>query len=177
MSRIGKQKVSVPERTEVSVSDDVISVKGPFGQLTRALHPAVSVSIENNEVTVSPSDASSQAKALWGTYASHVKNMVQGVNEVFVKKLVVEGIGYRVNLSGSNLELIVGYSHPVILKVPEGLTVDVEKNNIAISGPDKEKVGQFAAEIRAMKKPEPYKGKGIRYEDEVVRRKQGKKTA
>ena len=177
MSRIGKQKVSIPEKTEVTVSDSAISVKGPQGELTRPLHKAVSVSVENNEVTVTPVGKTQLAKALWGTYASHVKNMVQGVNEVYEKKLVVEGIGFRVNLSGKNLELIVGFSHPVVLVVPAGITVNVEKNNISISVPDKEKVGQFAAEIRAKKKPEPYKGKGIRYEDEVVRRKQGKKTA
>ena len=176
MSRIGKQPVSIPEKTEVSVSDDSISVKGPFGQLTRKLHPAVSVSVENNEVVVTPVSKSSKERALWGTYTSHVKNMIQGVNEVFEKKLTVEGIGYRVNLSGKNLELIVGFSHPVVLVVPEGITVVVEKNNISVSGPDKEVVGQFAAEIRAVKKPEPYKGKGIRYENEIVRRKQGKKT-
>lgn len=177
MSRIGKQKVNIPEKTEVSVLDNVISVKGPLGELTRILHPIISVSIEDSEVIVTPSDKSQLSQALWGTYASHIKNMVDGVNKVFEKKLVVEGIGYRVNLSGKNLELIVGYSHPVVLKVPEGITVNVEKNNISVSGPDKEKVGQFTAEIRDTKKPEPYKGKGIRYEDEVVRRKQGKKAA
>lgn len=180
MSRIGKQPIKIPENTKVSISDDVISVKGPLGELSRALHEAVSVKMQNNEIVITPTNTSRLAQALWGTYASHVKNMVRGVNEVFEKKLVVEGIGYRVNLldslSGKNLELIVGYSHKVVLVIPEGLTVVVEKNNISISGPDKEKVGQFAAEIREVKKPEPYKGKGIRYKDEVVRRKQGKKT-
>lgn len=177
MSRIGKQKVTIPEKTEVSVLDNVISVKGPLGELTRIIHPAVSVSVENKEVSVTPVGKTPLSKALWGTYASHIKSMVHGVNEVFEKKLIVEGIGYRVNLSGKNLELIVGFSHPVTFTVPEGLTVNVEKNNISVSGSDKEKVGQFAAEIRAVKKPEPYKGKGIRYENEIVRRKQGKKTA
>ena len=176
MSRIGKKPVGIPEKTEVSISDNVISVKGPHGELARPLHSAVSVSVENNEVVIVPTGKSKESRALWGTYASHVKNMIQGVNEVFEKKLVVEGIGYRVNLSGKKLELLVGFSHPVVFEVPEGITVNVEKNNISISGPDKEKVGQFAAEIRAVKKPEPYKGKGIRYEDEIVRRKQGKKT-
>ena len=176
MSRIGKQPVAIPEKTDVSVSDNSISVKGPLGELSRALNSSISVKVENNEVIVTPVDKSNKARALWGTYASHVKNMVKGVNEAFEKKLVVEGIGYRVNLSGKKLELIVGFSHSVVLEVPEGITVVVEKNNIGISGSDKEKVGQFAAEIRAVKKPEPYKGKGIRYEGEVVRRKQGKKT-
>lgn len=176
MSRIGKQKISIPEKTEVSVSDDTVFVKGPFGKLSRKLHPAISVIVENNEVVVTPAITSSLAQALWGTYTSHIKNMVQGVNEVFEKKLIVEGIGYRVNLLDKSLKLIVGFSHPIVFKVPEGITVDVKKNNISISGPDKEKVGQFTAEIRAIKKSEPYKGKGIRYENEVVRRKQGKKT-
>ncbi|HEC32860.1 MAG TPA: 50S ribosomal protein L6 [Candidatus Kaiserbacteria bacterium] len=177
MSRIGKQKINIPEKTEVSVSDNVISVKGPLGELTRALHPTISVSVDGNEVTVTPNDKSPLAQALWGTYASHIGNMIDGVNKAFEKKLIIEGIGYRANLSGKNLELVVGFSHPVIFTVPEGLTVNVEKNNISVSGSDKEKVGQFTAEIRAVKKPEPYKGKGIRYENEVVLRKQGKKTA
>ncbi|NQV92910.1 50S ribosomal protein L6 [Candidatus Kaiserbacteria bacterium] len=177
MSRIGKLAVIIPAKTEVTVLDNTISVKGPLGVLARPLHKAVAVSIENNEVVVTPVGKTPLSKALWGTYASHIKNMVQGVNQAFEKKLIVEGIGYRVNLSGKSLELIVGFSHPVIFAIPEGLTVNVEKNTISVSGPDKEKVGQFTAEVRAVKKPEPYKGKGIRYENEIVRRKQGKKTA
>jgi large subunit ribosomal protein L6 len=176
MSRIGKQKLSIPEKTEVTVLDNIVSVKGPLGVLTRTIHPAVSISVENKEVVVTPVGKTILAKALWGTFASHIKSMIEGVNKAYEKKLIVEGIGYRVNLSGKNLELIVGFSHPVMFTVPEGITVNVEKNNITISGSDKEKVGQFTAEIRAVKKPEPYKGKGIRYEDEIVRRKQGKKT-
>lgn len=176
MSRIGKQSVVIPEKTEVTVEGPVVSVKGPLGELSRDIHPAVTVAVEEGEVVVTPKDESQLAQALWGTFSSHVKNMVAGVNEAFQKKLVVEGVGYRVSLSGKNLELLVGFSHPVVLEVPENITVEVEKNTITVSGADKEKVGQFAAEIRAVKKPEPYKGKGIRYEDEVVRRKQGKKT-
>lgn len=180
MSRIGKQPVTIPEKTEVSVSDTSVSVKGPLGTLSRQLHKAISVAVEEGKVIVTPTNTTKQSQALWGTYTSHIKNMVMGVNQAFEKKLIVEGIGYRVNLSdspsGKSLELIVGYSHPVVLEVPEGTTVTVEKNIITVLGSDKEKVGQFAAEIRATKKPEPYKGKGIRYEGEVVRRKQGKKT-
>ncbi|MCW9054476.1 MAG: 50S ribosomal protein L6 [Candidatus Pacebacteria bacterium] len=176
MSRIGKQPVIIPEKTEVKIVDGVVSVKGPLGELSRPLHKAVSVAVKEGEVVVSPVNDSKAATALWGTFASHIKNMVAGVNQPFEKKLILEGVGYRVSLSGKNLELIVGFSHPVILEVPEGLTVVVEKNTISVSGSDKEKVGKFAAEIRAVKKPEPYKGKGIRYEGEVVRRKQGKKT-
>ncbi len=176
MSRIGKQKISIPEKTEVTVSGNSVSVKGPLGELTKDLHEAITVSVDNNEVVVSPVSNTIQARALWGTYASHIKSMIEGVNKVFEKKLIVEGIGYKVNLSGKNLELIVGFSHPVILTLPEGINVVVEKNNISISGSDKQIVGQFTAEIRDVKRPEPYKGKGIRYEDEIVRRKQGKKT-
>ncbi len=176
MSRIGKKPIVIPEKTEVSVSDNTVTVKGPLGELKRELNPAVSVTVEGGEVLVAPVGKKANAEALWGTYASHITNMVHGVNEAFEKKLVVEGIGFRVALNGKNLELSVGFSHPVVIEVPEGLTVTVEKNNISISGANKEQVGQFAAEVRAVKKPEPYKGKGIRYEDEVVRRKQGKKT-
>lgn len=176
MSRLGKKPITIPAKTTVSVADSVISVKGPLGELSRTLHPAVSVAIDGGEVVVSPVNKTQLSQALWGTFASHVRNMVEGVNTVFKKKLILEGVGFRVSLSGNNLELIVGFSHPVLLPVPDGIKVEVEKNAITVSGADKEKVGQFAAEIRATKKPEPYKGKGIRYEGEIIRRKQGKKT-
>lgn len=177
MSRIGKKPVEIPEKTTVLVNDNTVVVKGPLGELSKKLHRSILVSIENNQAVVSPRDDSRLARALWGTYASHIRNMVQGVNQVFEKKLVLEGIGYKVSVSGNNLELIVGFSHSVKMEIPEGITVVVEKNVISISGSNKEQVGQFTAEVRAVKKPEPYKGKGIRYEDEIVRRKQGKKAA
>ena len=180
MSRIGKQHVIIPEQTEVSIADGAISVKGPLGELTRVLNKAISVTVQDNKVVVIPNNAVPNSQALWGTYASHIKNMVEGVNQAYEKKLIVEGIGFRVNVvdsrAGKSIELIVGYSHKVLLAIPQGLSVSVQKNTISISGPDKEKVGQFAAEVRAVKKPEPYKGKGIRYEGEVIRRKQGKKV-
>ncbi|MBI2618121.1 50S ribosomal protein L6 [Candidatus Kaiserbacteria bacterium] len=176
MSRIGKQPVIIPEKTSVSVIDGVISVKGPLGELKRPLHPALSVSVESNKVIVVPANTTPLAGMLWGTYVSHIENMVQGVNKAFEKKLILEGIGYRIELTGSVLKLNVGFSHPVMLHVPDGIKVNVAKNIITISGSDKEKVGQFVADVRAAKKPEPYKGKGIRYEHEVIRRKQGKKV-
>ena len=176
MSRIGKQPITIPEKTEVSISDSEITVKGPLGEIKRTVRPEVSVEVKDNEVLVSPSRPGRQAQALWGTYASHVSNMVRGVHELFEKKLVVEGVGFRVEASGKNLTLNVGFSHPVVMKIPEGLEVSVEKNMITIKGINKDAVGKFAAEVRAKKKPEPYKGKGIRYEDEVIRRKQGKKA-
>lgn len=176
MSRIGKQPIKIPEKTEVIVSGDMLLVKGPLGELSRRLHPEVSVSIEDGAVIVSPQNKTLFAQALWGTYASHVINMLQGVNQPFEKRLLVQGIGYKSDLSGNKIVLAVGFSHKVELYIPEGLKVTSEKNVITVSGADKELVGQFAAKIRAVKKPEPYKGKGIRYEGEQVRQKQGKKS-
>jgi large subunit ribosomal protein L6 len=176
MSRIGKKPIAIPVGTEVNVSGAELTVKGKGGTLKRALHPAVSITVADGAVTVAPSSNNRLARALWGTYASHVRNMVAGVNTPFVKKLIVEGIGFRAELAGKELKLMVGFSHPVLVPVPEGVTVAVEKGVITISGADKEKVGQFSAAVRAIKKPEPYKGKGIRYEGEVIQRKQGKKA-
>lgn len=177
MSRLGKQPIQIPEKTEVTVVDNVLHVKGPNGELQRVIHPQVLITVEDNSVKIEPRSQSKLARALWGTYASLLKSMMKGVNEPFSKKLVIEGVGYRAAQSGSALELLVGFSHPVKVEIPQGLTVKVEKNEIGVSGIDKELVGQFAAEVRAVKKPEPYKGKGIRYDDEVVRRKQGKRAA
>ena len=176
MSRIGKQPIEIPEKTEVTVADNAVRVRGPAGELARSLRPEVNVEIKAGAVHVSPARNSKISRALWGTYASLIKSMVKGVNEAFAKKLVVEGVGYRVAQSGANVELNVGFSHPVALAIPEGISVTAEKNEITVTGADKERVGQFAAEIRAVRKPEPYKGKGIRYHDEVVRRKQGKRA-
>ncbi|MCH8049829.1 50S ribosomal protein L6 [Patescibacteria group bacterium] len=176
MSRIGKQPITIPDKTEVSISDGILSVKGPLGELTRKVRNDVKIEVVGQEVVVTLVKKTRLARALWGTYASHVSNMVRGVNELFEKKLIIEGVGYRVELSGNDLTLNMGYSHPVKMTVPEGIEVQVLKNTINIKGSDKEVVGQFAAEVRSVRKPEPYKGKGIRYHDEVVRRKQGKKA-
>lgn len=177
MSRIGKQQITIPAGTEVSVATDSVQVKGKLGALTKPMHPAIKISVANGIASVEPANSSRLARALWGTYAAHMKNMIKGVNEPFVKKLDIQGIGYKAELQGKNLKLALGFSHPVIVEIPEGLTVTVEKNIVAISGANKETVGQFAASVRELKKPEPYKGKGIRYEGEVVRQKQGKKAA
>ncbi len=176
MSRLGKKAITIPAGTEVSVGSAEFSVKGKGGTLKRALHPAIELKVESGAVSVAPRGKTRLARALWGTYAAHVKNMIKGVNDPFVKKLQVEGIGYKAELAGKNLKFALGFSHPVLMAVPEGLSVAVEKNVISVSGADKEQVGQFAAEVRGLKKPEPYKGKGIRYDDEVIRRKQGKKA-
>jgi large subunit ribosomal protein L6 len=177
MSRTGKLPIKIPAGTEVSVASGELTVKGKGGTLKRAMHPAIKIEVANGEAIVSQAQSTRLARALWGTYAAHVRNMVAGVNTPFQKRLDVQGIGYRAELSGKQLKLQVGFSHPVLMAIPEGITTTVEKNIISISGANKEQVGQFAASIRAVKKPEPYKGKGIRYEGEVVRQKQGKKAA
>ncbi len=177
MSRIGKNAIKIPAGTDVSVAGAELTVKGKGGTLKKPVHPAVAITVANGEVQVAPAQKSRLANALWGTYAAHVRNMIQGVNTPFVKKLQIEGIGYRAELAGKQLKLMLGFSHPVLVPVPEGVTVAVDKALITVTGADKETVGQFAASVRSLKKPEPYKGKGIRYEGEVVRQKAGKKAA
>jgi large subunit ribosomal protein L6 len=176
MSKIGKNPIAIPDKTEVTVSGGVLTVKGPLGTVTKPVHSMVTVSVADGYVNVVPKNTSKLSRSLWGTYGSHVKNMIAGVNKKYERKLMLEGIGYRVELQGKSLKFLVGFSHPVILPIPAGLDVVVEKNAMTVSGIDKEAVGQFAANIRAIKKPEPYKGKGIRYEGEYVRQKQGKKV-
>jgi len=178
MSRIGKKPTIIPANTEVTVSEKLVTVKGPLGELTLGYRPeAVVITVEDGSVIVKNKNETIESRALWGTYASEIASMVAGVNTAFEKKLIIEGVGYKAEMRGNTLVLIVGFSHDVPLEVPAGLTCVVEKNTIIITGTSKEKVGQFAAEVRSKKKPEPYKGKGIRYHDEVVRRKEGKKAS
>ena len=176
MSRIGKQLISLPPNGEVAVVDGTLVVKGPLGTLTRAWPASLELSVTDNQATIKPKFKSLETRALWGTYASHLKNMIVGVSKGYEKKLLIEGVGYRATVTGQNLTLNLGLSHPVLWPIPAGIKVLVEKGTVTISGLDKEMVGQFAAEIRELKKPEPYKGKGIRYEFEVLRRKEGKKV-
>jgi len=176
MSRIGKKGITIPEKTEVSEVNGVVSVKGPKGAMARSFRTDIKISIEGNKINFNPVRINKQTKALWGTYASHVGNMVRGVNEGFEKKLILEGVGFKSEVKPNKLVLALGFSHGVEVPIPEGLFLKAEKNVITINGIDKELVGQFAAKVRALKKPEPYKGKGFRYEDEVIRRKQGKKS-
>ncbi|MEK7589656.1 MAG: 50S ribosomal protein L6 [Patescibacteria group bacterium] len=176
MSRIGKQQINIPDKTEVRLTDGVFVAKGPLGELSREFKPDIAIKIEDKQITLKPVKVTNANNMLWGTYASHISNMIKGVNKAFVKKLIVEGIGYKVDKQGNDVVLNVGFSHSVKIAIPEGVVVVLEKNVITISSTDKEKVGQFAAKIRAIKKPEPYKGKGIKYDDEVVRRKQGKRA-
>lgn len=177
MSRIGKQVIELPEKTEVTVTRNLISVKGPLGEITRTLHPSIEMKINGREVSFAPKKLSLESRALWGTFASHMKNMVSGVNKPFEKKLILEGIGFKSEVKGSEIVLALGFSHPVKVEIPKDLKVTAEKNVITVTGINKESVGTFAANLRALKKPEPYKGKGMRYSDEVIKRKQGKKTA
>jgi large subunit ribosomal protein L6 len=177
MSRIAKKPIVLPPKTEASFSGGVMTIKGPLGSLSKNFRPHIAVLIEKDSITLTPAFDSLETKALWGTYASHIKNMIAGVNKPYEKKLIVEGIGYKADVKGTQLAMALGFSHPVNMVIPSDLKVTTEKNVITVSGIDCEKVGQFAAQVRAAKKPEPYLGKGIHYSDEVIRRKQGKKAA
>jgi large subunit ribosomal protein L6 len=175
MSRIGKKPIAIPEKTTVTFDGRTVTVKGPLGELSRVVPTTVTVEVKDGSAHVSARGVSSSA--LSGTFASHLKNMIKGVNEVYTKKLIVEGIGFKSDVKGTDLVLSLGFSHQVTVAIPTGLKVTAEKNIITVSGTNKETVGGFTSDIRSLKKPEPYKGKGIRYETEVIRRKQGKKTA
>ncbi len=177
MSRVGKQQLVIPANTEVSYSEGVLRVKGPLGVVEKILPEHVLITIADGMVTFAQKGTDPFARAIWGTYASHVKNMIAGVNTPYVKKLILDGVGFKSEVKGTDLHLALGFSHGVVVAIPQGLTVTAEKNNITITGIDKELVGQWSAKVRAMKKPEPYKGKGFHYSDEVIRRKAGKKTA
>lgn len=176
MSRLGKKPIPIPEKTEVSVAGSAVSVKGPGGTLVREFSPRVSITVADKAVSVALREGGSEGKAHVGTSVAHLKNMMAGVNQPFSKKLIVEGIGFKSEVKGGELVLSVGFTHPVALAIPKALAVTAEKNVITVSGADIEAVGGFAALVRAAKAPEPYKGKGIRYADEVIRRKEGKKT-
>ncbi len=176
MSRLGKQPILIPKAVKVSFGDGLLTVEGPKGTLSQVVRPEVEVSVSETEINFSPVKNTVKSNALWGTYASLADNLITGVTEGFSKVLEIEGVGYRAEAQGQKLTLNVGYSHPVELVVPEGLSVAVEKNQITVSGIDKHQVGQFAANIRKVRKPEPYKGKGIRYKGEHIIRKQGKKA-
>ena len=177
MSRIAKKPIIIPAKTEVTFGAGVITVKGPLGTLTKNFRSSVNVAIVGNEITLTEVKGAPDASVLVGTYASHIRNMIAGVSKPYEKKLIIEGIGFKADVKGKDLALALGFSHPINLPIPADLKVATEKNTIVISGINCESVGQFAAKIRSLKKPEPYLGKGVRYSDEVVRRKQGKKTA
>jgi len=177
MSRIGKRIIDVPAGVEISIEGAAVTVKGKLGTLTRSFPSSVEVKVENNQITFEPKRNSGDVKSLWGTVASHVANLIEGVVNGYTKKLILEGVGFKSEVKGKELALALGFSHPVSVPIPEGLTVTAEKNVVTVTGIDKELVGSFTAEVRSLKKPEPYKGKGFRYENEVIRRKEGKKSA
>lgn len=176
MSRLAKKPIAIPAQVEVTVADGVLTVKGQKETLSRSIHSSVSMNVAPEGVIITANDNTRLAHALTGTFAAHVRAMMSGVLTPFKKVLQLNGVGYKVELKGKDLVFAVGFSHPVTMTVPEGLTATVVKNTITIEGADKQKVGQFAAEIRAIKPPEPYLGKGIKYEDEIILRKQGKKA-
>lgn len=178
MSRIGKQIVIIPAGVTATIEGSYFKAVGPKGTLDRDFKTdLISVVINGNEITFTLNKVTIESRALWGTVASHVKNMVTGVTDGFTKKLILEGVGFKSEVKNGNLDLALGFSHPVSMPIPEGLTVTAEKNVVTVHGADKELVGSFTAKVRGMKKPEPYKGKGFRYDNEIIRRKQGKKSA
>ncbi len=177
MSRIGKQPITIPEKVTVTVDNRNVKVKGPKGELEYQHRPEVELKIENGELTVAPFTITKQSKSLWGLTRTLVNNMVVGVTDGFQKDLEFTGVGYKAAVNGKDLELHLGYSHPIKYTLPEGISAKVQKNTISISGCSKELVGFAAAKIRTFRPPEPYKGKGIRYSDEVIIRKAGKTGA
>ena len=175
MSRIGKQLIKIPSDVNVSLKDGMIVVKGPKGELKRVLNKLVTLNIQDNVVTVDVQNKEDKKeRSLWGTFAAHIKNMIKGVTQGFKKQLEINGVGYRVALQGADLKLEVGFSNPVVYKMPKEVKAAVEKNLITLESVDKEMLGRVAAEIRVIRKPEPYKGKGIKYVEETIRRKAGK---
>ena len=176
-SRLAKKPIPVPGKVEVKFDSGVLSVKGSKATLTKDVHSSINFEVTSEGVVITPTNNTRLAHALTGTFAAHLKAMMSGVETPFKKVLQLNGVGYKVELKGTDLVFAVGFSHPVVVPVPSDLTATVLKNTITIEGADKQRVGQFAAEIRDIKRPEPYLGKGIKYENEVIRRKQGKKAA
>ena len=176
MSRIGNRKIEVPEGVTVKVENDIVTVTGPKGSLSQKMLKGISLEQEGNKITLTR--VNDAAKAMHGTMNALLHNMILGVTKGYEKGLEIIGVGYRFNVAGNKLTINAGYSHPVVMDVPEGLTVEAPSNTeIVVKGIDKVLVGEFAANIRKVRKPEPYKGKGIRYKDEHIRRKEGKKAA
>jgi large subunit ribosomal protein L6 len=176
MSRIGKKPIALPAGVTPTINDGIISVKGPKGTLTMPLRDEISYTLEDGGIQVQPANDTKRARAFWGMQRTMVQNLVTGVTDGFTKKLLITGVGYRAAAQGRNLKLQLGYSHDVNIDVPDGIEVKTpDATTVEISGSDKQKVGQLAAEIRQWRKPEPYKGKGIKYDGEFIFRKEGKK--
>jgi large subunit ribosomal protein L6 len=178
MSRIGKKTIIIPDGVEIKLQNNRLEVKGPKGVLEMVVHHEVLVKIEEREINVEKIGKSKKAPAIWGLTRALIDNMIVGVKDGYVKKLELQGVGFRMAVQGKKINLALGFSHPVVVDIPEGLEVKIEENNgLSIAGSDKQSVGQFAAEVRKLKEVEPYKGKGFRYVGEHVRRKAGKKAA
>ncbi len=174
MSRVGKQPVTIPGGVDVKLDGtELVATKGKIEKRLET-HGRVNIEIKDNEVVFTRKDDSKQSSAYWGTYRALFNNIVIGLDKGFKKSLEINGVGYRANVNGKNLELQLGFSHPIVYPIPEGIDIKVEKNIITVSGTDKQQVGQVAAEIRGFRPPEPYKGKGVKYTDEVIIRKAGK---
>jgi len=180
MSRIGKKPISIPENTEVKIENNLISVKGPKGNISKKIDPQIKIEIKDGKILVYPDEKATRKNkkinALWGLTRAIIFNMIKGVTEGYQKKLIIEGVGYRGRVEGNELILNLGFSHPVKIEQTDDIKFSVDKNILIVEGVDKEKVGQIAAQIRKIRPPEPYKGKGIRYEGEIIRRKAGKKV-
>jgi large subunit ribosomal protein L6 len=177
MSRIGKKTIEIPQGVEVKIDNNLVIVKGPKGELKRETRPEIKIEVTEKEISFIPTKQDKKTQAFWGLTRSLVNNMVQGVTDGFEKKLQIEGVGYKAILEGDLLVLNLGFSHQVKIKAPDGVNFVVEKNLITLSGIDKELVTQTAAKIKQKRKPDPYKGKGIRYFGEIIKKKVGKKAA
>ena len=176
MSRVGKKPVAIPSGVNASVEGQMVKVKGPKGALELMLHDDVSAKVESGSVKIDPKYETKRARAMWGTYRSLVANLIEGVAKGYERRLEISGVGYRAALQGKNLQIQLGYSHDIVYPVPDGITITLPKvTEVVVAGIDCQKVGQVAAEIRAFRKPEPYKGKGVKYSDEFIFRKEGKK--
>ena len=176
MSRVGSKEIIIPDNVKVSIQGDIIFAEGPLGKLETKLHDTITTDLSDNKISFSIKKESKQTLAFWGLQRNLVNNLVIGVSTGFTKKLEMNGVGYRASLKGNDIELLLGYSHPIIYPIPEGIKVMVDKkNNIEVSGASKQLVGQVASEIRSFRGPEPYKGKGVKYADEHINRKEGKK--
>jgi len=177
MSRVGQKPISLPQEVKIDLKGDLLTVKGPKGELRRKIHPTVHILTENDQIVVSIKDENKGSKALHGLFRALIANMVTGVTQGFERALEIVGVGYRAELSGRRATFHLGYARPISLELPEGIDARVEKTKITLSGIDKELLGRTAAKIRSLREPEPYKGKGIRYEGEKIRRKAGKTGA
>lgn len=176
MSRVGSKEIIIPDNVTVSIEDGMIFAEGPLGKLDTKLFDSISTNIDQNKISFSLKEENKQSLAFWGLQRNLVNNLVIGVSTGFTKKLEMNGVGYRASLKGNDLELLLGYSHPIVYSVPKSIKVTVDKqNNIEVSGASKQLVGQVASEIRGFRGPEPYKGKGVKYADEHINRKEGKK--